>query len=408
MRFSHICIVARSMRRPSLRFASVVLLAAAIVSVSGCESLDGRNRNRKGNKLYRETKFVEAAAEYEKALSQVKDPAIEYNLGLAYSKITKPGYEKPILLDVAGSFACTAIPGVKNISKKVCLRGDDKRFLDCNSKKDCPADSYECSDTSLCTLTAPELADKACGHFLTWVNAQPSDDEIKAKLKVVKAELEEAKAKGEKQQIDKLGKQVDELESKDNTRKLMTQLWDDSDQFPKATAYWETLLKERPDDPEIMLVLGGIALKAEDWRKSISWYRKVAEVAKDKENKLAAYTYIGRVSRAKLASKSLGPADSIEIADFGIGALQKANDLAPNNAANIGLLGNIFGLRSLSHGASFAAALDRATAQDLLKVQGVLNLEAKKAREGQAPAGPKGSVAPTVKGTETPAPKTGG
>ncbi|MDB4953592.1 MAG: hypothetical protein JWO36_1161 [Myxococcales bacterium] len=390
------------------RFAGFALLATAIVCAAGCEGLDGRNRNRKGNKLYRETKFVEAAAEYEKALTEVKDPTVDYNLGLAYSKITKPGYEKPIFLEVTGSSACSTIPGVVTVSKKVCLRADDKRFLDCNSKKDCPADSYECTETSLCTLTAPQLADMACSHFLVWVNAQAPDDEIKAKLKGVKVKLEEAKAKGDKQQVDNYGKQVDELESKDNTRKLMTQLWDDSNQYAKATAYWEGLLAQRKDDADIMLVLGGIALKADDWRKSIGWYRKVAESAQDQENKLAAYTYIGRVARAKLASKTLGPADSIELADFGIGALQKANDLAPKNAANVGLMGNIFGLRSLAHGASLAGGIDRATQQDLLKVQGVLNAEAKKAREGQDPAGPKGSVAPAVKGTETPAPKTGG
>jgi tetratricopeptide (TPR) repeat protein len=402
---THICIVARPMSRISIRFASVLLLVVALVS--GCESLDGRNRNRSGNRLFRETKFVDAAAQYEKALTEVKDPTIDYNLGLAYSKITKPGYEKPILLDVSGSLACTVIPGVQTISKKVCLRGDDKRFLDCNSKKDCPADSYECQDTSLCTLTAPVLADMASKHFLVWVNAQPSDDELAKKLVSVKADLEEAKTAGDKGRITDLGNKVDALEGKDNTRKLMTQLWVDSEQFPKATEYWEGLLKERPTDPIIMLVLGGIALKADDWRKSIEWYRKVAEIAKDDANKMAAYTYIGRVARAKLAAKVLGPADSIELADFGVGALQKAIVLAPKNTANIGLLANIWDLRSHAHGASFAAGLDRATAQDLLRVQRVLIQEAKKAQEGQAPAAP--SPTPTVNGTpQTPAPKTGG
>src|SRR4051812_25596792 len=90
-----ICIVARPMRIAT----SFALIVGLLATIGGCDSLDGRNRNRKGNKLFRETKFIEAAAEYEKALKTVEDPTIHYNLGLAYSKINKPGYDKPIILD---------------------------------------------------------------------------------------------------------------------------------------------------------------------------------------------------------------------------------------------------------------------------------------------------------------------
>src|SRR5215831_3105657 len=86
-----LCIVARSMRRFSERIAPSVVrtvdrtpgrtfgrtFGAVLVSSSllggaaglaGCEQLDGRNRNKQGLRLFRETQFVDAAAQFQKAL----------------------------------------------------------------------------------------------------------------------------------------------------------------------------------------------------------------------------------------------------------------------------------------------------------------------------------------------------
>src|ERR1041384_415487 len=91
-----LCIVARSMSRLSERARTSkllggVLLSSCIVlcSVAGCEQLDGRNRVKQGNRLFRETQFIDAAAEYQHALKSVEDPIIHYNLGLAYQKVVK-------------------------------------------------------------------------------------------------------------------------------------------------------------------------------------------------------------------------------------------------------------------------------------------------------------------------------
>src|SRR3979409_1078639 len=107
-----LCIVARSMRRFSERtriarifvpILSVVLascgLLASVASLAGCEQLDGRNRNKQGLRLFRETQFIDSAAQFQKALTAVDDsPIIHYNLGLAYSKVTKTGFDGPVLL----------------------------------------------------------------------------------------------------------------------------------------------------------------------------------------------------------------------------------------------------------------------------------------------------------------------
>ncbi len=356
---TRICIVARPMRtadRRAMLFATVLLIASV---VAGCDQLDGRSRNRKGNTAFRETRFVDAVAEYQKALTEVDDPIIHYNLALAYSKVFRPGGEGDVLIDVAGSPACAVIPKVKTVSKQVCVKPGDKHFIDCDDKNVCPSSS-KCEKTDLCALDDTQLADLVTEHFGTWLKTHPSDAE---------------------------------------TRALMTQTWLDSSQYKKALDYWEALLKDKPNDPEIMGNLAGINLKANDWRRSIEWYLKVAAVATEPSAKVAAYQFIGNVAWSKLNSKTLTRPESVELADRGIGALQKASELQPDNPKPFGLMASIFNFRGQAQGASWAGALDRASAQDLQHASRVLRDKAKAA----------GTATPAGAATNTPNPaKTGG
>ena len=394
------------MRSPSdraLRLLGLVTLLVVTLSTLGCEQLDGRNRNKKGNRYFREMKFIDAVAEYEKALKTVDEPTIHYNVALAYSKIFKPGMETDadLLLGEKGSFVCDQIPQVKFVNKQVCVKPGDRRYDACDAKNVC-ASSFTCKQTELCAIGNNAIADMTAQHFGIWIKAHPNDAE---------------------------------------TRGLMTQVWIDSSQYKKAITYWEDLLKAKPNDADIMGSLAGINLKAGDWRKSIEWYTKVAEAVKvqaeetkikaatasgeDKKkleekvkalenNIVAAYGFIGNVAWSKLNSKTLTTADSVELADRGIGALQRAAEMQPKNPKHFGLMGSIFNFRSLAQGASWAAGLDRATAQDLQIVSRVLSDEAKKA-QGQtvpAPTG-AGSAAPTpapapAGGDTNPQGKTGG
>src|SRR5262245_44260845 len=144
-----------------------------------------------------------------------------------------------------------------------------------------------------------------------------------------------------------------------------------------------------------MLNLGGIYLKANDWRKSIEWYRKVADSAKEPASKVAALQFIGNVAWAKLSSKTLLPDETIEISDLGVGALQAAAQLQPNNPKIFGLQASIYNFRALAHGTMFAASIDRATAQDLQRHARVLTEQAKKAQETGAPAPNPNPATPT-------------
>jgi tetratricopeptide (TPR) repeat protein len=447
-----LCIVARSMRGFSERARIAQVLSAVLVScvmlgglvgLAGCEQLDARNRNKAGNRMFRETQFVDAAAQYQKALTEIEDPIIHYNLGLAYSKVFKPGFEGPVLLGIQGDFVCQQIPGVKTVQAGACVKEGDRHFAECGKVKTGPIEkdladlkeqanaatddakkkelksqindkeqdlarftcgsSFRCVEGPFCSLTSPELADLAAQHFQTWIKAQPSDEEIRKKLSEAADELDAAKKADNKSAISTAQHKVDELQTKDVTRAQMTLLWTDSDQFRKALDYWEGLLKEKPNDAAIMGNLAGINLKAGDWRKSIDWYTKVAEVTNDVGSKVIQYGFIGNVAWQKLNQRTLVGTDAIELADRGIGALQRAAELQPKVARTIGLQASIFNFRSTAHGASFAAAIDRASAQDLLKLSRVLAEEAKKA-QGQPPGAPATPAPPTPEaGSNAPA-----
>lgn len=348
----------------------VTLVVVAVLSTLGCEQLDGRNRNKRGNRDFREMKFIDAAAQYEKALKEVNDPIIHYNVALAYSKIFKPGMDKDedLLLGEKGEFVCDQIPQVKFITKQVCVKPGDRRFDECDAKNVC-ASSYTCKQTELCAISNNAVADMTAQHFGVWLQAHPEDAE---------------------------------------TRGLMTQVWIDSSQYKKALDYWQNLLQQKPNDTEIMGSLAGINLKAGDWRKSIEWYTKVAESSKEESAKVAAYQFIGNVAWSKLNSKSLTTTESVELADKGIGALQKAAAIQPKNPRLFGLMGSIFNFRSLAQGSSWAAGLDRASAQDLQIVSRVISEEAKKAQEGQAADGAAPTQPQTPGDSTGAAAKTGG
>jgi tetratricopeptide (TPR) repeat protein len=324
--------------------------------------------------------------------------------------VFKAGYDKPILLAKQGEDVCAAIPNVKPVQARVCVKDNDRHYVECDDKTPCPP-LFTCEQATFCSLSAQQVADVAAEHLQKWIAVQPSDDEIKKQVKAVQAKIEalvedEHKDGATKTEIaddeDKekdLGHEVDDLQTKDKTRAMMTQLWLDSDQYDKAIGYWQKLLDEKPNDPDIMGALAGINLKANQWRKSIEWYLKVADVSTDPVAKVAAYQFIGNVAWSKLNSKTLSGADAVELADRGIGALQKAAAIQPDNPRPVGLQASIFNFRALSMGASWAAFLDRTSAQDLQRASRVLNDKAKKAA-GQTPATPPagGAANPTKTG----------
>lgn len=444
-----LCIVARYMSRPSerTRISSVLGVLLVTCAVLGCTEIDGHKRAKLGNRLFRETQFVDSAAQYQMALTEIDDPSLHYNLGLAYSKVFKQGFDGPILLGTKDEFVCQVIPNVKPLDTGACVKEGDRHFAECGSKRTAPieaaiaklkgdlaavkddeptakdkkaeinsqlrdkqdelgrytcASSFKCVESTYCTTTSAELAEMAAQQFQIWIKAQPSDDDLKKQQVEITAELESAKRSDNKGEVAMIQKRLDDLGLKDQTRRQMTGLWLDSDQHPKAIAYWEGLLKDRPNDPEIMGNLAGIELKAGDWRKSIEWYNKVAGVTTDPNSKVAQYQFIGNVAWFRLNQRTLTGPEAVELADRGIGALQHGAEIQPKNTRLVSLQGAIFNFRSTAHGASWAAAIDRASAQDQAAQTRALTEEAKRAQQS-APAAPASPSSPTAPGNPAPA-----
>jgi len=403
---THICIVARLMRNAdrAILFATMLLVAA-----SGCDQLSGRNQNRQGGRWYRDGKFPDALAQYEQSLKKVDDPIVHFNTGIAYHGVFKAGYDKPVLLAFQSEDVCKNIPNTKPVEASICVKEGDRHYNgnECDDKAACPALST-CTKTTFCSMMSVDIANLAAGHLQIWLKVQPTDDSLHAEIAKVEAQIADLNEKLEadagkadkkaesaalEDQIKDDGKKIDELKAKFHVRDMMTQMWLDSDQYTKALDYWTALLAEKPNDPNLMAVLAGINLKANDWRKSIEWYLKVAAVTKDVTAKATAYQFIGNVAWSKLNSHTLTTVESVEIADRGIGALQKAIELQPANTKPIGLEASIFNFRGTANGASWATAIDRASAQDLQHTLHVLNDKAKQKAAPQptrAPASPGG------------------
>ncbi|MEJ7598184.1 MAG: hypothetical protein WKG01_09770 [Kofleriaceae bacterium] len=428
--------------RQRLTFRSVLLCAiVALFVVPGCKELDGRNRNRTANRDFREKHFIDASAGYEKALKTVNDPIIHYNLGLTYSKLVRAGSDKPVLLGVKGEFVCNEIPGVKEVEARVCVKPGDRHYEECDGdvtteasvpkkkkpapvaeagsaegsgsagsavaagsgspgsgsavaagsgsagsaagsdsaagsgsavaaapvqpqeeedlRKICPS-SFRCVKNTMCSLPSPVIADYAAQHFLKWMEANPNDEDA---------------------------------------RKLATAAWLDTNQYDKALDYWGKRLAAKPTDTAVMGVLAGINLKANDWRKSIEWYNKVAELSSDPTSKVASFQFIGNVAWAKLNSKTLPPLEAIELADRGLSALQRAAVIQPTTPSLFGLQASIYNFRALNQGSSIAGAIDRATAQDLQSHTRVLSEKAKLLKgQGSGASTPTTPSSPSMSG----------
>ncbi len=443
---THLCIVARPMSRPRYsRWILGVLLVAMSMPSIGCSELDARGANRKGNRMFREGKFSDAAALYETAIKVVKDEKVEYNIGLTYSKLFRAGADDLILLAEKSESICTLIPGVEMTNRTVCVKNDpaeeDRTYVKCTQGPNdvtCGS-SGTCQKIDLCAIKNEKLVELSAGHLDIWIEKQPPDEELKAKSAEVGKEIEkvekqiaDAEAEIEKQvdattgavkdkgawndatqrkanadeRVKALRDDRDEVELKFKMRELMTQLWLDSQNFKAALAYWSKRLDAKPTDVDAMGILAGINLKAGEWRKAIEWYVKVADASADTLNKIQAYGFIGNVAWSKLNSKTLPPDEALDLADLGVGALQKAAALAPKNTRFISLQASLMNFRALTHGASWASAIDRASSQDLKGLMDVVS--------GKAPAKPPVEQTPskpqtpgTGSGSQTKKPSNG-
>lgn len=145
---------------------------------------------------------------------------------------------------------------------------------------------------------------------------------------------------------------------------LMTQVWLDSGQYEKALAYWEQELAENPNSTEILSYLASINRQAGDWEQAVEWHYKQHEAETTPDGKAAALVDIAKLIWHRLQDKDgLTGLERIRVADVGIGALQQAAEMRPDDIDVHRYLASMFQLRAMGHGASWAQAVDRASSQ---------------------------------------------
>ncbi len=177
-------------------------------------------------------------------------------------------------------------------------------------------------------------------------------------------------------------------------RDKMTSIWINGGLYDRALQYWQDQFQVIPQDEgaqaqkrEITLRIAGIYFKSQKWRESMEWYDKAAELAADDPAKVSTYQSIGNVAWATMRNreKNYGN-DRIEAADRGLAALDKAAALDPKKVEVRALIAALYNFRALAQGSAWAAAMERATAQDHDRRRRVLSEEAKKAAAAEAAA----------------------
>jgi len=183
------------------------------------------------------------------------------------------------------------------------------------------------------------------------------------------------------------------------TRDLISKVWIDSGDYEKALAYWQQQLDANPNNRDIIEKLAGINFRAGNWERSVQWYMKEAEVAHDTPGKISAYLNVAKLAWNKLSNReaTVG-AVRVKIADLGIAALQLAEQLDPKNMEVEGYLSSILDFRAIAHGATWAAALDRAQTQVHRTRWRVLKEEHDKAAKQQLPQAPPAQSPEPTKG----------
>jgi tetratricopeptide (TPR) repeat protein len=301
----HFCTVPRLMTLPA-RAVSFVLVALALVMLSGCDELSARSHVQEGNKDYGEQRYEKAVEHFEAALR--KSPNLEiahHNLAIAYTRLFKPGLETP----------------------------ENKA-----------------------------IADKAATHFAYWLDRHPDDVKI---------------------------------------RRLLTGLWIDSGDYPKAIEFWKKEHDKNPKARDVIQTVANIYLKSGDWRTALEWYQKDVDTAADAPGKVAAYTSIANVAFGRLFGKRgvVVGLERTEIAEIGLEATGKGLELDPK-AVNLWRTSRqLWKDRGYASGTSWANAISDAEAQVFDQQARVLAAEAKKAQDAAAGAG--GTPPPAAPGNGT-------
>ena len=136
-------------------------------------------------------------------------------------------------------------------------------------------------------------------------------------------------------------------------------------------------------------IMAGINRQAGNFDRAMEWHLKQVELETDPQAKAGAYKAIGSlmVSRLRGRTHEILGHERLEIADTGVGMLQKAAALAPEDADVQTALGFLYGERALAQSTTWAQIAEVAAARHHYKKWAELNKKAQQqaADPNQAP-----------------------
>jgi hypothetical protein len=177
---------------------------------------------------------------------------------------------------------------------------------------------------------------------------------------------------------------------------LMTRVWMDAGDYEGALGYWQRELDKEPNNTEIIGIMANINRQAGNHDKAMEWLLRQVELETDPAAKAGAYKHIGSLMVSRLRGRThevLGE-ERLDIADTGIGMLQKAAALAPDDADAQTALGFLYGERALAQSTTWAQIAEVAAARHHYKRWAELNKKAQQqaadpAKDPNAPSDKK-------------------
>ena len=138
----------------------------------------------------------------------------------------------------------------------------------------------------------------------------------------------------------------------------------DSGHYEGALEYFEAELAAHPADVQAVAQLAQINAQAGKYEEAIRWHRKRAELESTSDANADAWYALGVTDWRRLNNHlDVTGLERAKIADEDIAALERADKLRGGHQASMTYLNLLYRERSLAHDASYARAVDLATAQ---------------------------------------------
>jgi tetratricopeptide (TPR) repeat protein len=160
------------------------------------------------------------------------------------------------------------------------------------------------------------------------------------------------------------------LEPKDmQARDYLLSTYIDSGHYEGAIKYFEVRLEKDPNDLEAVAQLAQISQMSGKYDEAIRWHKKKSEMVATTDLKADSWYSIGVLDWRRLNNHpEIAGVERLRVADEGIGWLQKADAARKNHSPTLSYLNLLYRERGYASDASYARAVDTASAQVYYKL----------------------------------------